>query len=118
MTADSFAGRAPISGAPFHGQLARWAVGLAAGVLAVLAVSYAVFGIAYAVGGSDAVEDTWVGYLGGISLLGGLAASLGAFALAVAARIRHERWALLWLPLAVFPALLVLAVVAETVWIE
>lgn len=118
MTAHSFAGRAPSSGSPSHGQLARWAVGLAVGVVAVLAVSYAVFGVAYAIGGSDAVEDTWVGYLGGISLVGGLAASLAAFALAVAARIRHERWALLWLPLSVFPALFVLVAVAEAVWME
>lgn len=46
----------------------------------------------------------------GISGLGGGGAgavlSLVAFAAAVVARVKHERWALLWLPLLLFPALL------------
>jgi hypothetical protein len=61
---------------------------------------------AYAVGGSGATEDNWVGFLGAVSLLGGLVASLAAFALALAAKIKHEKWALLWLPFLLFPALL------------
>jgi hypothetical protein len=49
----------------------------------------------------------------GISGLGGGGAgavlSLVAFAAAVAAEVEHERWSLLWLPLLLFPALLVSA---------
>lgn len=46
-----------------------------------------------------------VGGLGG----GGAGAvlSLVAFVAALVAKARHERWALLWLPLLLFPALLV-----------
>lgn len=46
-----------------------------------------------------------VGGLGG----GGAGAvlSLAAFVTAVVAKVRHERWALLWLPLLLLPVLLV-----------
>lgn len=30
--------------------------------------------------------------------------SLAAFVLAIVAKVRHEHWSLLWLPVAVFPA--------------
>jgi len=53
-----------------------------------------------------------------VSLLGGLLASLAAFALAVVAQVKHERWALLWLPLSVFPALLAFLVLGEAFWWE
>ena len=113
---------APVRGAhssrQSDGRLAQWAVGLAAGVAAVLAVSYAILGVAYAIGGSEAAEDTWVGYLGGISLIGGLLVSLVALALAIAATAKHERSSLIWLPLSLFPVLLVVVVIAETLWIE
>ena len=99
-------------------SLARWAVGLAAIATTVVTVSYAIFGVAYAVGGAPATEDNWVGLLGGVALVGGLAVSLVAFALAVAARVKHERWAPLWLPLSVFPALLALVMFAELFWWE
>jgi hypothetical protein len=97
---------------------ARWAVGLAGAVAVVVTVSYAIFGVAYAVGGDDAISDTWVGALAGAALLGGLAVSLIAFALAVASKVRHERWTPLWLPLSVFPVLLVLVTPAEVFLIE
>lgn len=100
----------------WHSRLARWAVGLAAAVAVVIVVSYAISAVAYAVGGSGAIEDTWVGYLGGGSLLGGLLASLVAFSLAIVAKVKHERWVLLWLPLSVFPVLLALVVLAEALW--
>jgi hypothetical protein len=79
---------------------------------------FAIFAVAYAIGGSGATEDNWVGFLGAVSLLGGLLASLAAFALAVVAKVKHERWALLWLPLSVFPALLAFLLLGEAFWWE
>ncbi|HEX5522602.1 MAG TPA: hypothetical protein VFX53_04080 [Pedococcus sp.] len=87
-------------------------------VALVVAVSYAILAVAYAVGGADAISDNWVGMLGAVALLGGLLASLVAFGMAVVARVKHEQWALLWLPLSRFPGLLVIVVLAETLWIE
>jgi hypothetical protein len=120
MTVKPAPGRAPISTDPpdGHSKPAWWAVGLAAAVAVVIAVSYAIFAVAWAVGGSDAVSDNWVGLLAAFALLGGLAASLAAFLLAVAAKVKHERWAILWLPLSLFPALLVVVVLVETLWME
>ena len=112
------AGRGPIPGGTARSHLARWAVGLAVAVAAVVAVSYVTFALAYAIGGSDAIEDNWVGFLGGVSLLGGLLASLVAFALAVVAKAKHERRTRLWLPLSVFPALFAFVVLAEVLWWE
>ena len=51
-------------------------------------------------------------------MLGGLAPSLGAFVLAVVAKVRQERSPLLWLPLALFPALLSGLVLLELFVIE
>jgi uncharacterized Tic20 family protein len=120
MKVDPVPGRAPISGspAPAHSGVARWAVGLAVAVAVVIAVSFAILAVAYAVGGSTATEDNWVGFLAVASLLGGLLASLAAFALAVVAKVKHERWARLWLPLSLFPALLAFVVLGEALWWE
>jgi len=120
MTVAPVPGHAPISGgpAPAHSRLVRWAVGLAAAVAVAIATSLVIFALAYAIGGSGATEDNWVGFLVGVSLLGGLLASLAAFALAVVAKVKHERWALLWLPLSVFPALLAFLVLGEAFWWE
>src|SRR3990170_8966140 len=113
-------GHAPISEDPAHAnsRLARWAVGLAGAVVVAIAASFAIFAVAYAIGGSGATEDNWVGFLGMVSLLGGLLASLAAFALAVVARVKHERWTLLWLPLSLFPALLAFLLLGEAFWWE
>ncbi len=113
-------GQAPISADPDHAHscLARWAVGLAAAVAVAIVTSFAIFAVAYAIGGVGATEDNWVGFLLGVSLLGGLPASLAAFALAVVTKLKHERWALLWLPLSVFPALLAFLVLGEAFWWE
>ena len=120
MTVAPVPGHAPISVGPAHAhsRLARWAVGLAAAVVVAIAVSFAIFAVAHAIGGSGATEDNWVGFLLAVSLLGGLLASFAAFALAVVATIKHERWALLWLPLSVFPALLAFLVLGEGFWWE
>ena len=100
------------------GRQARWAVWLAAAVVAVVALAAAVFGVAYAVGGVEATEDNWVGLLAAAGLLGGLAVSLVAFTLAVLARVSHERHTLMWLPLSVFPALFGFVVLGELFWWE
>lgn len=120
MTASPVPGHARGSVGPAggHSRPARWAVGLAAAVAAVIVVSYTIFAVALAVGGVGAIEDTWVGLLGAVALLGGSAASLAAFALAVVAKVRHEQWRLLWLPLSLFPALLAVVVLGETLWWE
>jgi hypothetical protein len=96
----------------------RWAVGLAAAAVVAIGTSFAILGVAYAIGGSGAIEDNWVGLLAMVSLLGGLLASLAAFALAVVGKVKHERWALLWFPLSVFPALLAFVVLGEALWWE
>ncbi len=74
MTAKPVPGGAPISAGPGHAhtQLARRAVGLAEVAAVVVAVSYAIVGVAFAVGGTDAISDNWVGMLGAVALLGGL----------------------------------------------
>ena len=99
-------------------RLARWAVGLGLLVAVVVTVAYAVVFIALAVGGTDAIEDNFVGYLGGVSLLGGLVIALVAFVLGIVAKVRHESWSLLWIPLSVFPVLLGLTALAEAFWLE
>jgi hypothetical protein len=91
--------------------LERWAVGLAAAVAIGVVVSYAIFFAVPATGGT--LGDNWVWYLGGVSLVGGLVVSLVAFALAIVAKVKHERWRLPWLPLSVFPALLVIVVMPK-----
>ena len=101
-----------------HTRLARWAVGIASAVVAVLGVSYAIFGLTWAIGGEDAVSDNVVGYLGGFALVAGMLASLAAFVMAIVAGVKHQRWTKLWLPLGLFPALLVIVVLVETLWIE
>ena len=120
MTVNPVPAGAPVSAGAGHShtQLARWAVGLAGVVAVVVTVSYAIVGVSFAVGGSDAISDNWFGMLGAVALLGGLLASLVAFGMAVVARVKHEQWALVWLPLCLFPGLLVIVVLAETLWLE
>ncbi len=93
-------------------------MGLATAAAAACAAALALFGLAYAVGGADATADNWVGILVVLALLGGMPASLAAFALAVLAKVEHERWSLLWLPLAVFPSLVAFLVLGEAFWWE
>jgi len=97
---------------------ARWAVTIAAVVAGTLGMSSAILAVAYVVGGWGAIDDTWVGLIAVVSLLGGLAVSLVAFALAVAATVQHERWRLVWLPLLLFPAILLFLVLGELFWWE
>ena len=119
MTANSFPDPTHLSSFA-HGpsRLAVWAVGLAAAVVVVVVVAYAIFAVAWVFGGQDAVSDNWVGFLAAVALVGGLAVSFAATALAVVAKYRHDDWPLLWLPLSVFPVLLVLVLLAETFLME
>ena len=110
--------RHSVGPAPAQSRLVRWAVGLAAATAIAIATLLVIFAVAYAIGGSGATEDNWVGFLGMVLLFGGLLASLAAFALALVATVKHERWALLWLPLSVFPALLAFLVLGEAFWWE
>jgi len=82
------------------------------------ATAVAAFALASAIAGSDATEDNWVGYLVGLCLACGLLGSLVAFALAVPAKLEHERWALLWLPLLLFPTIFTFLVLGEAFWWE
>jgi hypothetical protein len=108
----------PVGPAPSPSLLARGAVGLAAAAAVAIATSLVLFGVAYAIGGPDATADGWVGALVVVSLFGGFLASLAAFALAIVARLDHERWPPLWLPLSVFPAVLTFVVLGEAFWWE
>jgi hypothetical protein len=98
--------------------LARCAVGVAAAVVLLDALAGAIFIVAFSSGGSDAVSDNWIGLLGAIALIGGLIASLVAFVLAIAAKIRREQWVWLWFPLVVFPVLLTFVLFGEVLWWE
>ena len=120
MTVSPVTGHAPTSVSPaqVHGRIARWAVRLAAAATVAIVTSLAIFAVAYVIGGSDATEDNWVGFLSMVLLIGGLPTSLAAFGLGVVAKVRHERWTLLWLPLAVFPTLLAFLVLGEAFWWE
>ncbi len=120
MAVNPVRGGAPISEGPAHppARLARWAVGTAGAVAAVIVVSSTIFAVAYATGGAVATEDNWVGFLAAVSLIGGLLASLAAFILAVVAKAKHERRALLWLPLVLFPTLFGFVVLGELFWWE
>ena len=109
---------APLDRSSRHTHLARWAVAIASVVAVAIVVSVAVFAAAYAVGGWAAIEDTWVGFIGAVSLLGGLVASLLAFVLAVIAKVKGDRWRLLWLPQLLFPAIAVFLVLGELFWWE
>ncbi len=101
-----------------HSRLARWAVGLSAGFGAALASSIAIIASTYAVGGGGGIEDTWLGMLLATVASVGVLGSLAAFGLAIVARVRRERWALLWLPLCLFPALFLFVMLGEAFWWE
>ncbi len=98
--------------------LVRWSAGLGAAAAAAVVAGVVLFGIAYAVGGTEATEDNWVGLLSATGVLGGLLLAFVAFVLALSARIRHEPWRPLWLPLAVFPGVTLFLAVSEIFWWE
>jgi len=97
-------------------RLARWAVGIAAVVTVLLVLTGALFAVAYARAGSAGFSDNWVGLLGAVAIIGGLIVSFAAFVLAIVAKVKNEKWAWLWLPLSVFPALLAFIVLGNLFW--
>ena len=97
---------------------ARVSVVLATGITTVIVVSYLIFAIALIAGGDAAISDTWVGYLAGYAVLAGLAVSLVAFFVAVVAEIKHESWKPLRFPLALFPVLVAVVILAEFAVLE
>jgi hypothetical protein len=99
-------------------HLGRWAVRLAGATGGVLVVAYGILGVALATGGQDAISDNWVGTLGAVALLGGLATSGAAFVMALVTRWRHHDVPLLWLPTALFPALVLTTAAVELFWME
>jgi hypothetical protein len=101
-----------------HEPMTRVSLGLALfAAILVLAVA-ALFAIAYAIGGEDATSDNWVGLITMLGLYGGLLSSLGAFVMAFVAWRVEEFSRTLWLPLAVFPALVAFIVLGEAYWWE
>jgi hypothetical protein len=79
-------------------------------------VSIAAVAIPYAVGAEGGVEDTWLAAVLAISAYIATLGSLAAFVLAIFAKVRRERWRLLWLPLGVFPAIMLFVVLGEAFW--
>lgn len=120
MTVGPISGQTPISAGSghLHTRVARWAVWVAEAAAAMTVIAFATYGAAYAVGGSGATEDNWVGVLVVTTFFAGLLASALAFAMAVAVKVRRQRWTLLWLPLSVFPTLLAFVILGEAFWWE
>ena len=89
---------------------AKWAVGLA-GIVAVVVAGLAV---AYVLEGTDVTDNPWVSFFAAVLLVIGLLIAMPAFGMAVTAKVQHETWAALWLPLLVFPALVVFVVYGQS----
>ena len=106
-----------VTGGPAHApvRLCRWAVGLARAAVVAIVIGVAPVGVSYAIGRVSAVEDNWLGFLSATMLIAGLLASLAGFALAVAAKVSHERWRRLWLPLSIFPIFVALLALGEAI---
>jgi uncharacterized Tic20 family protein len=98
--------------------LARRAFGLAAAGAVAVATALVLFGVANAIGGSDATSDNWVAVIVGVALLAGVLMSLAGFVLAVVAKVKHEPWLVLWLPLSMFPGVLAFLMLGEAFWWE
>jgi hypothetical protein len=113
-------GRAPGFAEPRHpyGRLARSAVAISALAGVAFPVAVAAVAIPYAIGKGGAVDDTTIGLLLIVIMVTGLLLSAAAFLMAIAAVVRRVRWGLLWLPLAVFPAIVLFVVLGEAFWWE
>ena len=120
MTVEPVLGHVPVStgSADAHSRVARWAVGLLAVFAVAVVATIMTLAVGYAIGGQSAIEDNWVAVLGLAMAFVGLLASLAAFVLAIVAKIRRERWTLLWAPLCAFPAFVAFLVLGEAFWWE
>lgn len=87
---------------------------LALVALAVLTVGAVVFTGTWAIFGQEAVTDNWVGFSVLMALWFGLLSALMAMVLAVVAGMRGQAWSHVVLPLATFPAVVVVIALLET----
>jgi hypothetical protein len=108
-----FSGQSPVGAhRRSHGRVARWAVALSV----VLGVAIAVLSIGWAVGGDSFMDgNLWFSIT---TVLVGVAAALAGCATAIVARVKGERWSVLWVPLCALPALVVFVVLGEAFWWE
>ena len=74
--------------------------------------------VMYAAGVQSAIEDTWLGALLSIVAAVGVFGCVAAFVLGIVAKVRHERWALVWLPLCVLPAIVLFLMLGDAFWWE
>lgn len=86
--------------------------------LAVLTAGAVLFAGAWLIGGEDAVSDNWVGVTTVATLFVGILGSFAALLTAVFAGVRHEPWSRLRLPLATFPAVVIIVVLLEALVFE
>lgn len=86
-----------------HPRLDWVAVGMAAGAAALIAVGMTTLGI---VGfeADDEAFDNWKGDVVTVGLFGGVLVAIGAFVLAVVAKVLRHGWVWLWFPLLFGPA--------------
>lgn len=96
-----------------HRPLAGHAVMLTVVAAVMYAVGLTVLGLVGFEAGDEDFE-VWQLVLITIGLLGGVLVAMAGFVTAVVAKVRHERWASLWLPLLLGPAL----IVATLMWFE
>jgi amino acid transporter len=94
--------------APRSKPHARWAVGL--GILVAVGCAAAI--ATYAVASTATTNGSWFSFLGGVALLLAVLTSMGAFAMAVTAKIQRDHSLLLWLPVALFPAIVAFIVLS------
>ena len=102
--------------APNQSRLAQWAVGTASTAVGLLIAVLVFFGTVTVFGGH--IGDNWVAIVGMIGIAVGLAGSVVAFLMALAARVKHDHWQGLRLPITLFPVLLILLAVGELFWWE
>lgn len=95
------------------GASGRTARRLAALALVVLVFAAVLFGGAWVLGGEDAVSDNWVGVTVVVAFFVGLFGALAAMLTAGFAGLRHEPWSRVWVPLATFPAVVVIVGLLE-----
>jgi hypothetical protein len=70
--------------------------------------------VAYVVEGTDVTDNAWVSFFAAVLLIVALLIALPAFGMAVTAKVQRESWPALWLPLVVFPALVVFVVYGQS----
>ena len=111
-------GTSPVESRGGSAAAAATARSLARLALVVLVFGAALFAGAWAVGGEDAVSDNWVGMTVAVALFVGLSGSFAALVAAAIAGLMHEPWSRVWLPLATFPAVVVIVGLLEALVLE